>query len=217
MKDHSLNETIEQQLSWRYATKRFDANRIISEKDWATLEQSVLQAPTSFGLQPFRMINVARTPLREELKASSWNQPQVVEASHLVVFAAKSSLEESDVDGHISRIAQARGVTAADLAPYRGMMLSFISALKEKGDLEEWCTRQAYIGLGFLVSTAGLLNIDTCPLEGIEPNSYDTLLGLEELGLRSKVACALGYRSENDTAAAFKKVRLSADQLCLHR
>jgi len=217
MNGSTQNETIERQLSWRYATKRFDPSREVSAHDWTTLQHSVLQAPTSFGLQPFRMISIETPGLREQLRSASWNQPQIVEASKLVVFAAKRQVQEHEIDEHLARISQARGVPIADLAPYRGMMLGFIAGRKANGAVEAWCTQQAYLALGFLLSTSALLNIDACPLEGIDPVAYDELLGLGELGLTTKVACALGYRSEEDASAAFNKVRLPAERLIVSR
>jgi nitroreductase len=214
---HVMNETVERQLLWRYATKRFDSTKDISERNWETLEQALLQAPSSFGLQPWRVISIRDGELREKLRAVSWNQSQVVESSHFVVLAAKASVEESDVDKAMHRICEVRELAPENLSSYRGLILSFLDGLKARGALEAWCTHQAYLALGVLLSTSAMLQIDACPLEGIDANAYDELLGLESAGLRTKVACALGYRSEQDLSAQFKKVRISREELFLRR
>lgn len=214
---HAMNETVERQLSWRYATKRFDSTKSISERSWETLEQALLQAPSSFGLQPWRAITVRDGALREKLRVASWNQPQVVESSHFVVLAAKTSMEESDVDKAMQRICEVRGLALENLSQYRGLILSFLDGLKARGALEAWCTHQAYLALGVLLSTSAMLQIDACPLEGIEASTYDDVLGLGSIGLKTKVACALGYRSEQDPSAQLRKVRIPREELFLRR
>jgi nitroreductase len=213
----TLQQIVEQQLRWRYATKRFDSARRISDADWSVLEQSLLLAPSSCGLQPWRVISVTSTELRTKLREFSWDQPQIVEASHLVVLAAKNSFDDADLDAAIELISTTRGVPAQSLDGYRQMIASFLSGLRKHDALEAWCTHQAYIGLGFLMASAATLGIDTCPLEGIIGGRYDELLGLESLGLRTKVACALGYRSPADQLASLKKVRLPREHFILSR
>jgi nitroreductase len=213
----TMNDTVERQLSWRYATKKFDATKSISERNWETLEHSLLQAPSSFGLQPWRVITVREDGLREKLRAVSWNQPQVVESSHFVVLAAKTSVDEPDIDEAMRRMCEIRQLAPETLSPYRAVISSFLDTLKAQGALEAWCTHQAYLALGVLLSSSAMLNIDACPLEGISASAYDEILGLSNTGLRTKVACALGYRSEQDSSAQFKKVRIARDELFLRR
>ncbi len=203
----STNATIEQQLSWRYATKRFDPSKKISKEDWHTLEESLRLAPSSFGLQPWRFINVKTPDIREKLRPNSWNQPQIVEASHLVVIAAKKEVTHSDVENYLSLISSVRGVPTSALQDYGNMMKGFLDNLASQGACEAWSTRQAYLALGMLLSTAAALKVDTCPLEGINPVSYDEILNLNQSGYSTKVACALGYRSADDAAASYTKVR----------
>ncbi|MEN9846662.1 MAG: hypothetical protein RIS36_1809 [Pseudomonadota bacterium] len=210
-----INAIIEQQLTWRYATKRFDPTKKISAQDWHTLEESLRLAPSSFGLQPWKFIIVKSPEVRKQLHPLSWNQPQLVEASHLVVIAAKKEVTHTDVDGFLESISETRGVPVADLQGYGGMMKGFLDALAQQGTCEHWATRQVYIALGMLLSTAAVLKIDACPLEGINPVAYDEVLNLNQSGYSTKVACALGYRSSEDASALFTKVRYDRSKVIL--
>jgi len=207
------NAYIEQQLTWRYATKRFDPTRTISQADWHTLEESLRLAPSSFGLQPWKFVVVTDRKVREALQPHSWNQPQIVEASHLVVLAAQKSVGAQDVDTLINHISEARGVPTSALADYSGMMKGFLDMLASHGTCEHWSAHQVYLSLGMLLSTAANLGIDACPLEGIDRAKYDEILKLPAQGFSAKVACALGYRASDDATASYKKVRYPRSQI----
>lgn len=213
MPEASLNATIETALSWRYATKRFDPTRKISAADWNTLERSLLLAPSSFGLQPWHFVVITNPELRKNLQPHSWNQPQIVEASHLVVLAAKRSMDVSFVDAFIEQTATTRAIPVAELSGYRQMIVAFIEELAKRGELESWATRQAYLALGMLLSSAALLGIDACPLEGIDSSKYDEILELPSRGFSTQVACALGYRSASDSFARLEKIRYPKEQV----
>jgi nitroreductase len=209
-------ELLIHQLKWRYATKQFDPNRKISDHDWAALEEALRLTPSSCGLQPWRFIVVKDPAMRAKLLPASWGQAQIVEASHLVVFAAKSNLEESDLDAHLQHIAAVRGVPAAALAGFRTMMIkSLLQGLDESGR-GAWAKNQAFIALGILLAAAAMLGIDACPMEGFEPAQYDEILGLREKGLASAVIATLGYRSAADKYAAAPKVRFPKEQVFIH-
>lgn len=207
------NEVVEAALEWRYATKRFDPSKKITDKDWATLEHSLRAAPSSFGLQPWLFVTVANPELRSALRPHSWNQPQVVEASHFVVLAARTSVDEAYVDSYVRTISEVRGVPTSALEGYRAMMNGFISSLTAPGSVEAWCTHQVYLGLGMLLSSAALLGIDACPLEGIDRVAYNELLDLPRRGFAAKVAVALGYRAPDDELAQMAKVRFPAQHV----
>lgn len=208
-----LNTSIEQQLNWRYATKRFDPSKKISERDWHTLEESLRKSPSSFGLQPWKFIVVKNPDLRKQLQPNSWNQPQIVEASHLVVICAKKEVTHSDVDTFLNSISLTRNVPVSALQDYGGMMKGFLERLASQGTSEAWATHQAYLALGMLLATAAALKIDACPLEGINAVAYDEILNLNQSGYCTKVACALGYRSSEDASASYIKVRYSREQV----
>lgn len=210
------NEALVHQLKWRYATKKFDSNRRISPQDWATLEESLLLAPSSFGLQPWKFLVVDDKPVRQKLRACSWNQAQITDASHLVVFAGRTEINATDVQRHIERISKVRNVPAENLNDYKNMMLGFISAPADKFDSKAWISRQVYIALGFFLSSAAMLGIDACPMEGMDPGQYDQILGLNEQGYRALVVATAGYRANDDSYANLAKVRFDRSAVIQH-
>ncbi|MCC6230400.1 MAG: NAD(P)H-dependent oxidoreductase [Phycisphaerales bacterium] len=198
-------------LSWRYATKQFDSARKIPADQWTTLEQAMTLSPSSFGLQPWGFVVVTDPKVREKLRSVSWNQPQITDASHLVVFCAKTNLGRADVQRYIDRIAQVRGVPQDALAGFRDMMLGKVEA--PGADNLPWSQRQVYIALGFFLSAAAMLGIDACPMEGFDPAKYNEILGLTSQGLTATVIATAGYRSANDSYAALKKVRFEPSDI----
>jgi nitroreductase len=209
------NAQLLERLNWRYATKQFDLSHKISAQDWATLEDALVLSPSSGGLQPWKFIVVTDPALRAKLRPASYGQAQVEEASHLVVFAAKTNFGEADLDAHIQRIAEVRGVPVEALAPMRTMLLGGIVKAMDETALNAWARNQAYIALGNLLTSAAVLGIDACPMEGFDRAQYDDLLGLKAQGLASAVIATLGYRSADDKYAAAPKVRFPKEHLIL--
>jgi nitroreductase len=209
------SHTLIAQLSWRYATKTFDTTRKIPAADWAALEKALLLTPTSYGFQPYRFVIVNDPAAREQLVAASWGQRQPADASHFVVFAAKETVTEADVNHYLERVAEVRGVSTASLARFKSVLLGDIVTGPRSAGQHEWATRQAYIALGNFMTAAALLGIDTCPMEGIEPAHYDRILGLSG-GYKTVVAGAAGYRSAADKYATAPKVRFPASELFIH-
>jgi nitroreductase len=201
------------QLNWRYATKQFDPQRKIAAEQWAALEEALVLTPSSYGLQPWKFVVVADPAVRERLVAASWGQRQVADASHFVVFAVKKNLSERDIDDHLSRIAEVRGVPAQSLGQYRDMMVGSIIKGRDEMRRNDWASHQVYIALGNFLTSAALLGIDACPMEGIDPVKYDEILGLSKQGLRAVVAAAAGYRAATDRYSMARKVRFSRDQV----
>jgi nitroreductase len=208
--------TVLEALRFRYATKAFDPARRIPREVWSALEESLVLAPSSFGLQPWKFVVVEDAAVRERLVAASWNQRQVAEASHLVVFAAREELGTAEVDRLIARMAEVRGVSEESLQGYRKVLLGFIGGPGHGISHLEWNARQAYIALGQLMHSAALLGLDTCPMEGIDPAAYDEILGLRSLGFRTVCACPVGYRAAADKYATAPKVRYPAEEVVLH-
>lgn len=200
-------------LRWRYATKVFDPNRKIPAETWAALEDSLVLSPSSFGLQPYRFLVIQDPALRAQLMPHAWGQRQVVDASHFVVFAARTEVTEQEIDAFIARAADNRGVAPEALATYRGMMTGMLLSEGFQPMLPHWTTRQAYLALGNLLTGAALLGIDTCPMEGFAPAEFDKLLDLPAQGLASVVCCALGYRASEDKYALIPKLRFSKTDL----
>jgi nitroreductase len=200
-------DQIIQRLNWRYATKKFDPNRKIADEDWSALEQSLVLAPSSFGQQPWKFFVIRNPELRQQLQKHAWDQSQVTEASHLVVLAIKQSIDTDDVDRYIDRVSEVRDTPKDKLTGLENAIKGYLKDPPFPLQIDAWSTRQVYLALGFLIYSAALLGIDTCPMEGFVPAEYDEILGLKEKGYASKVICALGYRSEEDKLAQMKKVR----------
>jgi len=203
---------LSQALAWRYATKKFDTRRL-PEATWAALRDSLVQTPSSYGLQPWKFLVVESAALRAKLRPVSWDQTQVTDASHLVVFARRTEMTEADVNRHVSRILAVRSLPADKLEPYRQMMLGGVVKGKDAAGQREWAARQCYIALGQLMATAALMRVDTCALEGIDPAKYDEILGLKGTGYETVVACAVGYRAADDAYAQAAKVRFPAEEV----
>ena len=202
-------------LNWRYATKQFDPQRKISAQDWATLEDVLLLTPSSGGLQPWKFIVVTDPAVRARLQPASYAQAQIADASHLVVFAAKNNFSESDVDAHIRHVADVRGISPETLAPLRNMLVGgIVQALDEKSRAA-WARNQAYIALGNLLTSAALLGIDACPMEGFDRAQYDEILGLSAQGLATAVIAAVGYRSSTDQYANGPRIRFPKNEMFL--
>ncbi|MCE1203746.1 MAG: NAD(P)H-dependent oxidoreductase [Holophagaceae bacterium] len=210
-------ESLLQQLNWRYATKKFDATKKISPADWAVLEQALILTASSYGLQPWKFIIVTDPALKAKLRPASWNQSQVEDCSHLVVFTAKQDITEADLDRFLARTAEVRGTTVESLAGYKGYMLGDLVKGPRHAVIHEWAARQTYIAMGNLLTSAALLGIDACPFEGIEPAKYDEILGLKGSGYATISACPVGYRAEDDKYATAPKVRFEAKDVVDHR
>lgn len=204
------------QLNWRYATKQFDPAKKISAQDWAALEEALVLTPSSIGLQPWAFLVVDDPAVRAKLLLASYGQPQVVDASHLVVFATKTNYSEADVDAHVRQAAKIRGVPAASLEGLRSMAVRSVVQGMDEAARKAWATNQTYIALGNLVTSAALLGIDAAPMEGFERHRYDDILGLKVRGLTASVIAAVGYRQAGDKYAAAPKVRFPREEVVLH-
>lgn len=209
-------ESLVAQLQWRYAVKKFDPARKIPEGTWHALEHALMLSPSSYGLQPWRFVVVTDPAIKERLPAISWNQTQPRDCSHLVVFAARRGINAADVERFVNLIVRERAVPADALADYKAVMLGTIGSTPPE-KLDEWSARQVYIALGVFLTSAAMLGVDACPMEGIQAAAYDTLLGLESTGYRTIVCAAAGYRAPDDWLAPLKKVRFPSEELVLRR
>jgi nitroreductase len=212
MKTINSNQLLEQ-LNWRYATKQFDPNKKISSADWAALEEALRLSPSSGGLQPWKFIAITDPAVRAKLVPASYGQPQITAASHLVVFASKINFSIADVDAHLHNVAQTQNVQIETLAPFRGMLIGGIVQAMDDPTRNAWARNQTYIALGNLLTSAALLGIDACPMEGFDHAQYDEILGLKAKGYASAVIATLGYRSPADKYAAAPKVRFAREEI----
>jgi nitroreductase len=193
-------------LEWRYATKKFDASKVLSEEKITILKQAFNLTATSYGLQSLKLIVIRDTTIRKELVNYSYNQKQVLEASHLLVICIEDNILDNDVDTHFDMVKDIRSTPETILAPYR-KDLKIMMASKSVEERLEWSTKQAYIALGNLMTVCAVEQIDSCPMEGFSPLEYDSFLQLKEKGLKSVLLLPVGYRAEDDQFATFKKVR----------
>ena len=205
-----------QQLNWRYATKAFDATKKIPAETWQTLEEAIVLSPSSFGLQPWKFVVVTDPEIRKTLQEHAWGQAQVSAASHLVVFARKLSMSAADVDRYINYMAEERGIPAESLKGFSDMVKGFLQSPPYPMDIEAWTARQTYIAVGQFLTSAALLGIDVCPMEGFIPAKVDETLGLTQQGYGAVVLCAAGYRADDDKYANLKKVRYPKSEVITH-
>jgi nitroreductase len=204
-----------QGLNWRYATKRMTGEKIPQEKLDTILEAIRLSA-SSMGFQPYSVVVVENPEVRKEIQAVAYNQPQIVEASHLLIFAAWDTLTEEQVTAYMNQIVSERGVGIETLAGFAGSINNLIKSRTPEENFN-WAARQAYIALGTGLVAASTERVDATPMEGFNPAALDELLGLREKGLRSVALLALGYRDETkDVLASAKKVRRPAHDFFVH-
>lgn len=204
-----------ERLKWRYATKVFDSKKKISDELWKQVEESLVLTPSSFGLQPWKFIVITDQAVKEKLLGHSWNQAQVTDCSHLVVLTAIKNLDVSDVERFILDIHAKRGGELSALEPYKGMMNGFLAGMSDEQKFA-WARNQVYIALGQLMTTAAMLEIDACPMEGLIPAKYDEVLGLENTRYGTVLACPMGYRSEGDQYEKLAKVRYEKSGIIEH-
>jgi nitroreductase len=200
-------EELSKVLNSRYAVKRFDPERTISASTWAAIEESLILTPSSYGLQPWRFIVITNPELKAKLRPASWNQSQITDASHLVVLTTLKKVSPEWVDLYVQRVSDVREIEASKLEGLKKAIVNDAITGARSRWVEQWLAHQAYIALGQLCLSAALLGVDACPMEGIELERYDSILGLEETQFATRVLCALGYRSEQDPCSQMKKVR----------
>ena len=199
-------------LNWRYAVKKFDPAKKIPADTWAALEQSLVLSPSSYGLQPWKFFVVETPAIRQQLLPHSWGQGQIVDASHLVVFAVKKNVGPADAERLVARSAAVRGVPAEKLDGYKNMMIGSLTR-GSAADIDIWMSRQVFIALGVFLTTAAMLGVDACPMEGFVPEKYDEVMGLTAKGYAARVVATAGYRATDDASATLAKVRYPVEEV----
>jgi nitroreductase/dihydropteridine reductase len=193
-------------LHWRYATKKFDATKIVPEEKIERILEAVRLTASSSGLQPYELILVTNPALRARIKPVAWDQAQVVDASHLLVFAAWDDITADRVNAMYDLITAERGQNDG-LDAYRQRLLGIVAARGTQANYEA-AARQAYIGLGSALIAAAFEGVDATPMEGFDPAAVDEILGLKARHLRSVLIVPLGYRdTAGDWLVDMKKVR----------
>ncbi|WP_243472664.1 MULTISPECIES: NAD(P)H-dependent oxidoreductase [Winogradskyella] len=206
-----MNKIIEN-LKWRYATKKFDSSKTISTEDFETLKKAMQLTASSYGLQPYKILNIVDKETRTKLRAASWNQSQIEDASHMIVLANMTDFGDELVDNYFENVIDTRNLNKEDVADYANTIKSTIGQLSQE-QKAVWTAKQAYIVVGNLLSAAAQLRIDACPMEGFQSEEYNKILDLNSKNLNAAVVVTLGYRSEEDGTQHYKKVRKSENQL----
>ena len=199
-------------LNWRYATKEFDATKKVSNEDLSVITESLRLTASSFGLQPWKFLVISNEKVKNSLLEYSWNQRQVVDCSHHIVFCYPRKFDDKNVDAFMEDTAKSRSQSLEDLKGYEQMIKGFLSNMDEDKK-HTWMKDQVYIALGNLLTTCALMKIDACPMEGIVAEKYDEVLGLKEKGLMTAFVCPIGYRKDSDKYSSAPKVRFSKSEV----
>ncbi|WP_418604169.1 NAD(P)H-dependent oxidoreductase [Hwangdonia sp.] len=194
------------QLQWRYATKKFDADKKLSKNKLDILKQAFNLTATSYGLQTISLVIVEDKAIRASLVEHSYNQKQVLEASHLLVICIQDNIKKFDVNDYYKNIKAIRNTPDNILEPYRKGLAEIMGSMTIN-EQQQWSTNQAYIALGNLMTICAIENIDSCPMEGFISKKYDSILKLKDKGLKSVLLLPVGYRAKDDMFSGFKKVR----------
>ncbi len=194
-------------LEWRYAVKKFDPSKKVSDEQMDRILKGLQLTPTSMGLQLMRFIVITDEKIKEEITPIAFNQSQVKDCSHLVVMCRKEGVSREDIDSFVNQTAKTR-----DIDVKSETMMNFEKMLSGSLNLPEaqqkaWMENQVYIALGNLLTLCAAENVDTCPMEGFDRKKLDDYLNLAEDGLNAVVMCPIGYRSEQDKYGSVKKVR----------
>lgn len=203
-------------LQWRYAVKKFDPEKILTEDQINVLTESLRLTATSYGLQLMKFIVLKDKNLRAQLLDACYNQKQVEEASHLIVLCRNTNIHKEEIEAFIQNISETREIekNTPGLQAYKKGMLSLLQWEDERA--QNWMVNQIYIALGTLLTTCAVERIDACPMEGFIPSKIDKVLNLERQGLTSVLLCPVGYRSKVDKHSSYKKVRKSESDIILH-
>jgi len=204
--------SIIENLSWRYAVKKMNGN-VVSDEKIETLLDAIRLSASGFGLQPYQIFVIQNPELKAKIQPIAYGQPQTVESSHLLVFAAWNEVTEEKIDAFMNLVAETRGLPLEALSDYRGAIAG--SMLGRPKEMQaNWADRQVYLAMGTALAAAAELKIDTTPMEGFVPAKLDDLLGLEARGLHSVLMLAIGERDEaNDYMVNAAKVRTPLNEL----
>jgi nitroreductase len=195
-------------LNWRYATKKFDTTKKVSEENLEKIIEAIRMTPTSFGLQPYHFYVVSNQAIKDKIQAAAWNQPQIGSSSHLIVFAARTDLMETKEE-YFTLMSGGNGEIRAQLKWFEDMMDGFLTS-KSEGELFAWASKQVYIAHGFAIAAAAELQIDSCGMEGADFTAVGDILGLPTTQ-KALVLLPIGYRAEGEAPRG--KVRFSKEAL----
>lgn len=206
-----MNTFIENQ-NWRYATKKFNSEKKISNSDLEILKQAIQLSSSSYGLQPYKVLIIENEEIRKQLQPASWGQSQITDASHLLVFASETNVDAEYITRYAENMAKTRNIPFDSVKGYADFMIGNIASLTPEKQII-WAQKQAYLALGNLLNAAAELKIDVTPMEGFLPEQYNEILGLKEKGLHATLVATIGYRHEEDETQHYAKVRKPITEL----
>ncbi len=200
---------------WRYATKKFDSTKKITSEDLAILKEAIQLSTSSYGLQPYKIIIVENPEIRAKIQPVAWGQSQIIDASHVLVFANMLNFGDDDIDSYLKNLAETRGINIENVKPYGDFMKLKVSELPIE-NRNNWTSKQTYLALANLLNAAAELKIDVTPMEGFDPNAVNEILGLTDKGLNASLMATIGYRHEEDATQHYAKVRKSEKELFIN-
>jgi len=199
-------------LKWRYACKKFDPLKKVSDQHIDFIKESIRLSASSYGMQAFKVLVIQDQELKEKLKIASWNQTQIADCSHLFVFCHQTSITKETVDKYADLRSRVQKKSMEETLKYVNYMWGSVQKYTPEF-INQWSSRQTYIALSNLLTACGELKVDSCPIEGFEKEKYNEILGLTERGLAASVVAAVGYRAEDEPNQHNVKVRKATEDL----
>jgi len=202
------------QLQWRYAVKKFDSTKILSEVQITLLKEAFNLTATSYGLQPVKMVVLKNKALQEELTTHSYNQEQIKDASHLLILCLTTNIDRAFIEDYFALVKEQRNTPDTILTPFKDFLIEDFSK-KSPETIAAWSTNQAYIALGNLLTVCAIEGIDACPMEGFSQERYNEVLQLDKQGLHAVLAIPVGYRAADDYMKDLVKVRKNTEEMVI--
>ncbi len=201
-------------MNWRYAAKQFDTSKKVDSETLNRILEITNLSATSYGLQPYMTVVVKNQDLKDKLVAASYGQTNVSDSSHVIIFAARTDIDEKFIDNFIKLTAEARNSDVEKLKSFKEMLVKSFSS-KTDDEIYNWASKQAYLALGTFLIACADEDVDSCPIGGFVPEEYDKILNLPDYNLRSVVVAAIGYRHKDDKYQYYKKVRKSSEEMII--
>ena len=199
-------------MNWRYATKKFDTEKKLTDEQFAIITEAMRLAPSSFGLQPWKFVVIKDPAVRAKLREAGYGQAQITDSSHFIVLCVRTDVDNAFVDHYMQSIAETRGMPVEALSGFADAIKGSM-ANKTPEEVVAWSSKQVYIALGVALLAAAENEIDAAPMEGFVNAQFDEILGLKAQNLESRVMLSLGFRSDEDETAHYKKARFGADEV----
>ena len=203
-------------LKWRYATKKFETEKKVSKQDLDILKEAIQLTPTSYGLQPFKILIIKDLETRNKLSSASYNQPQITTASHLFVFCNYTQLPKNEIENYIQLTAKTQHISPNILDDYKQLISNDLNQ-RNQTEIQNWSKNQNYIAMSNLLNACAELKIDACPMEGFDNKAYNEVLGLDKLQLNASILVPIGYRAIHDNSQYREKVRKGFDQIFINK